>query len=310
MTGKPRSTKRTTTAAGRPATRSTADELRAERLSRKAEAKAATAAVKEAAKLKVQGAVADATKKVAGAIVDQIDGSADPLEPPWWRTTRGRRTKAAKEPISRDAIIDAAIRVLHDEGVDALTIRRLATDLDTGPATLYWHISGKEELGELVYDRIMGEVTLPPADPDRWQEQIADVVRDCYRVLRGHNDAVRLSLGRVPLGPNMLQIMEWLLGITLAAGVPAPVAVYFGDLVGRYVDASVLELSASPAAGHDLSDDEARAMVVQYFASLPPSRFPALTAMAGPMFELGDDERFDLGLDILLRGLEATIADR
>lgn len=282
-----------------------ADDLRARRLALKAEARRARSAVKETAKLRMQDVVTDATKKVASAITESTRGEQP--EPPWWR---GRRPRPQRTPIDREAIIDAAIRILDRDGVDALTVRRLATELGTGPATLYWHISGKDELGEVVYDRIMGAVDLPEPDPGAWRAQLKDVVRDCYHVLLSHNDAVRLSLGRIPLGPNMLRIMEWTFAVVRQTGVPDEVAVYFGDLIGRYIDASVLEEAATATlGGKEVDADEAAAMIGSYLRSLPVSQFPNLTGMAGAMFELGPDERFDLGLDILVRGLEAYVTD-
>src|SRR5215471_21083860 len=109
------------------------------------------------------------------------DVTSDQLEPPWWHPPKQRARRRA--PLSRDAIVDAALGILDADGVDALTIRRLGQELGTGAATLYWHISGKDELGELVYDRIMGEVDLPRPDAGPWQEQIKTLVRDCYQVM-------------------------------------------------------------------------------------------------------------------------------
>src|SRR5262245_26572465 len=122
------------------------------------------------------------------------------LEPPWWRASKGRRRQ--RPPLSREAIVDAALAILDADGVDALTIRRLGQELGTGAASLYWHIAGKEELGELVYDRIMGEIELPDPDPSIWQDQLKDLARQAYRVMLSHNDAVRLSIGRPPAGPH------------------------------------------------------------------------------------------------------------
>jgi hypothetical protein len=98
------------------------------------------------------------------------ESPAESLEPPWWRQPRRRGRN--RPPLSRDAIVDAALAILDADGVDALTIRRLGQELGTGSATLYWHIAGKDELCELVYDRIMGEIELPDPEPSRWQEQI------------------------------------------------------------------------------------------------------------------------------------------
>jgi AcrR family transcriptional regulator len=242
------------------------------------------------------------------------------FEPPWWRGKSGSAgaRRGERPALSRDAIVEAAVRVLDTEGVDGLTIRRLSQELGAGPASLYWHIAGKEELGELVYDRIMGEVELPDIDPERWQEQLKEMARSAFEVMRRHNDAVRLSIGRVPVGPNMLAVMEWGLSLLLAAGVPTDIAAYFGDLLGRFIDASVLEEQQAHAPGSDAStgagdptastsSGDPMAAVQDHFASLPRDRFPNLVATLPAMFAFDDTERFELGLDILVRGLEATI---
>jgi AcrR family transcriptional regulator len=231
----------------------------------------------------------------------------DRVEPPWWQPAKapGRR----RAPLSRDAIIDAAISILDRDGVDALTIRRLAKELDTGSATLYWHIRNKDELAEQVYDRVMGEIQLPEPDPSRWQEQTKDLARQSYQVRLRHNDLVRLSLGRIPVGPNMLQVMEWNLGLLRSAGIPDRPAAYFGDMLGRFVDASVLEVTMAPGAKGDLTDGDRTQFeaIAQYFAALPPHLFPNLLAVAGEMFVGDDDDRFEFGLDLLITGLAARI---
>jgi AcrR family transcriptional regulator len=217
-----------------------------------------------------------------------------PVQPPWWRPPRaGRR----RQPLSRAVIVDAAVRILDADGVDSLTVRRLAQELDTGAATLYWHIASKDELGELVYDHVMGEIELPEPDPSRWQEQTKDLARQAHRVMLSHNDVVRLSVGRIPAGPNMLRIIEWSLDLLRKAGVPDQPAAYFGDIFGRYLDASVLEVTA-----HGGPEP---ALVAEYFGGLPETQFPNMVALSETMFTGSDDDRFEFGLDLLVRGLEA-----
>jgi hypothetical protein len=120
---------------------------------------------------------------------------------------------------------------------------------------------------------------------------------------------VKLSLGRMPMGPNMLRLIEWNLELLRGAGIPDEIAGYFGDLLGRYIDASVLEVAAAPKLGGADRDPAATtAMLKDYFSSLPPQQFPNLLAMASTMFRPDQDERFEMGLDILVRGLAAHIA--
>jgi hypothetical protein len=152
-----------------------------------------------------------------------------------------------------------------------------------------------------VYDHVMGEVELPEPDPDRWQDQIKELAREAYRVMLRHNDAVRLSLGRIPVGPNMLRIMEWSLELFRRAGIDERAAGFFGDIFGRYLDASVLEVTARGGPPVE--------QVGAYFQSLPRDRFPNMIALAATMMGGDDDERFEFGLDLLVRGLETYVDD-
>jgi AcrR family transcriptional regulator len=227
--------------------------------------------------------------------------AANAPEPPWWRARP--QSARARPPLSRAAIVDAAVQIVDAEGVDALTIRRLGEALGTGAATLYWHIRGKEELGELVYDRIMGELVLPEPDPSQWDAQIKALARDAFRILRSHRDAVRLSLGHIPVGPNMLRVVEWTLELLRGARIPDQAAAYFGDIFGRLLDASVLEDTAAPTEDSAASFE----MIREHFASLPPERFPNIVALVPAMFAGTADDRFEFGLDLLVRGLAAYV---
>jgi TetR/AcrR family tetracycline transcriptional repressor len=237
------------------------------------------------------------------------EGTSTALEPPWWRQPRRRGRR--RPPLSRDAIVNAALAILDTEGVDALTIRRLGHELGTGSATLYWHIAGKDELCELVYDRIMGEIELPEPQPSRWQDQLKDLARQAYWAMLSHNDAVRLSIGRPPAGPNTLRIVEWMLAVLRGAGIPDEAAAYFGNSLGRFLDASVLEDSMALAARHgEPRADEMGEMMREYWARLPADRFPNLTALADVTFAANPEALFEFGLDLLVRGLAAYETSR
>jgi AcrR family transcriptional regulator len=227
------------------------------------------------------------------------------LEPPWWRAPKGQHR--TRPPLTREAIVEAALGILDADGVDALTVRRLGHQLGTGAATLYWHIAGKQELGDLVYDRIMSEVELPDPDPPTWEDQLKDLARQAYQVMLSHNDAVRLSIGRPPAGPNTVRIVEWMLGLLRAAGIPDRIATYFGNTLGRFLDASVLE--ASMGAGTNATNAHQEEMrgrqLGEYWAGLPPDQFPNLTAVAGIFLEGDPEDLFEFGLDLLVRGLAA-----
>ena len=100
------------------------------------------------------------------------------IPPPPWQRAPDRPSRRRRDPISRDAIVTAAIGLLDREGLSALSMRRLAEELGTGAASLYWHVGSKDGLLDLVMDEIIGEGKVPDPDPEHWQEQLKQVARD------------------------------------------------------------------------------------------------------------------------------------
>jgi len=236
--------------------------------------------------------------------------AAAPPEPPWWPARRS--PTPARAPLSREAIVEGALRVLDRDGLDGVSMRAVAQELGTGAASLYWHVRNKEALLELAVDRVLGEIALPPADPTRWQEQLKEVARTTRAVFRRHRDIARFTLGRVPLGPSLVRIAEWQLGLLRAAGVPDRACAYAGDLYGLYVGAYGTEESMAPQSptGEELPSEAIVGMARDYFRSLPPDRFPNLVALADEVMRADPDDRFEFGLDLLVRGLAAQIPQR
>lgn len=219
-------------------------------------------------------------------------------EPPWWTSDQRRSARSA---LSREAIVDAALDVLDARGLDGLSMRRVAEELGTGPASLYWHVADKEQLLNVVLDRVIGEIPLPEPDPARWEEQLREFARDGRAVFRRHRDIASATMGRIPMGPSLLRVVEWQLQLLQGAGVPPGPAAWFGDLFALYVAAHALE---DTMAG-DGSQDEAAAAMGEYLASLPGERFPYLMAASGDLMAGDADQRFEFGLDLLIRGLSS-----
>jgi AcrR family transcriptional regulator len=211
-----------------------------------------------------------------------------------------------RRSLSKQAIVDAAVRVLDAEGLDALTMRRVGQELDTGGASLYAHIANKEELLELVVDRVIGELELPGApDGEHWQEQVKEVVRSMRAVLGGHRDVARACLARIPLGPNALRGSEALIGVMRAGRLPDQVIAYACDLLPLFATATAYEESLYPTIGVDYDQVmQYIGEVRDYFAALPVDRFPNVASLASALTAgAGGDERFEFGLDVMVRGL-------
>jgi AcrR family transcriptional regulator len=206
--------------------------------------------------------------------------------------------------------VAAALQIIDREGLDAMTMRTVAHTLGTGAASLYAHVANKEELLEMVVEKVIGEVPLAreEPDPDRWQEQLKSGLREIRRVFARHGDLARASFARVPLGENALRGSEWMIAVMKAGGLPDQVIAYACDLLPLYAMAVAYEESLYQNEG--LSPEEIGAYVEsmgRYFASLPASRFPNVVALASSL-TAGDsegDERFEFGLEVLVRGLAA-----
>ncbi|MEU2630146.1 MULTISPECIES: TetR/AcrR family transcriptional regulator C-terminal domain-containing protein [Kitasatospora] len=224
---------------------------------------------------------------------------------PWHKARRAD----TRQPLTPEAVVEAGIHVLDREGLEGLTMRRVAQELGTGPASLYAHVSGKDELLELMLERISGEIRLPGRpEPERWKEQIKEVCREAQRVYTAHRDITVVSLGGIQLGPNKLKVAEFVVGLLLSAGIPRQVAAYALDGLGQLIDSDAYEASlytAKIAAGVDV--DAYFDGVRDYLARLPEERFPLLRDMAETMVHGDGDERFEFKVEVFLRGLESYI---
>jgi AcrR family transcriptional regulator len=216
-----------------------------------------------------------------------------------------RPQRAPRRTLTRDAIVDAAMRVLDAEGLDAVTMRRVGQELGTGGASLYAHVDNKDELVDLVRDRVIGEARVPEPDPGNWREQVKEVLREFHRVQVAHRDIARASLANIPLTANALEKMDGLLAILRTSGLPDQVIAFAADLLGLYVTAVAAEDSIYDAK---LTPEEQQRYFEQlgaYIHSLPASRFPNMAALATAMTTGDSAERFEFGMEVLLRGLEA-----
>jgi AcrR family transcriptional regulator len=172
------------------------------------------------------------------------------IPPPPWVRLPDRSARRRRDPISRDAIVAAAIRLLDAEGLDALSMRRIADELGTGAASLYWHVGSKDGLLDLVFDQMIGELEVPEPVPGQWREQLKDVARAQRAVTLRHPSVVRISIGRIPMGPNALRYSERVLAILRAGGLPPRLAVQGSHLLISTVNGFTLdETGMGDAAG-------------------------------------------------------------
>jgi AcrR family transcriptional regulator len=228
--------------------------------------------------------------------------------PPWQRHPPERTRRRGREPITREAIVDTALRLLDKDGLDELSMRRLADELDTGPASLYWHVGSKDGLLELIFDRVIGEVELPAPEPDRWQEQLKEVARAGRSMILRHRDIVRISIGRIPMGPNALRVSEGIFAILRTGGVPDPLAVTAHHLLFALINGFTLDETTDLGVEVEGPPDEQAANAARdYVAILPAGHFPNLVAVSEHFGHTDNDQSFDLLLDLFVDGLAQRV---
>ena len=208
---------------------------------------------------------------------------------------RGGPAGSGAIPLTREAIVEAALGVLDAEGLDGFSMRRVADELDTGAASLYWHVGSKDGLLDLIFDEVIGEQEVPDPDPERWQEQLKQVARTMRETILRHRDIVRISIGRVPMGPNALRYSERVLAILRAGGVPDQLAVLGHHLLISVVNGFTMDETGE--GGEPPADEppleEAAAMAREYIASLPGDQFPNMVAVADHFAITDQDMRFE-----------------
>jgi AcrR family transcriptional regulator len=200
-----------------------------------------------------------------------------------------------KQPITVDLIVATAFGIVEREGFAALTMRRVAAALETGPSSLYAHVVNKEDLDELLIGRMCAEVELPEPDPARWREQIAGVcagLRDRYLRYPGISQA---AFAAAPSNLDTLRLSEGMLAILLAGGVEPQTAAWGIDALHLYVNAYCLETSM---ANRRPDRDE-----LQRRLSGLPDTFANTRKYVAELTAGSGHERFDFAIGLMLDGL-------
>ncbi|MFE2283820.1 TetR/AcrR family transcriptional regulator [Streptomyces sp. NPDC059443] len=210
--------------------------------------------------------------------------------------------------LTRPALVQAALRVLEREGINGLSMRKVAAELGVKAASLYWHVRNKEELLDLLTDELMADAEAPPREGD-WREQLREYCVRYRRHLLGKRDAAKVVAGRLAPGPHLLRLMEDQLGRLREAGFSDADAAMISYVTGAFVQGFVLQeqgpVSASEAMG--ASRQEAAGAVGEQLRRLPQDSFPSLVALADDLTGPSMEARFSFGLERLLDGLSTLL---
>ncbi|MET7795963.1 TetR/AcrR family transcriptional regulator [Streptomyces decoyicus] len=229
--------------------------------------------------------------------------------------TRPQRRKREQPALSRDQIVAEAVRLLDEEGIDALSLRRLGTRLNAGATSFYSHVTNKDELIELVVDEVYGEIEVPDSDagPD-WRGAAGGCAQSLRTAILRHPwmASVLGGVGAAYLGPNMMRISEGMIGMFRKAGFPADEA----DHAVSTLTAYVIGMAVSEAAWLTMlarSGESEREWVKRLLpaaeeaARSHPQLQEQYAALRGKDPRATRDDKFDYGLQRVLDGLAGRI---
>lgn len=225
------------------------------------------------------------------------------------RGSKGRERARRREPLSRREIQEAALRLIDEERLEALTVRRLGAALGVDPMALYRHFENKEALLDGVAELLWEEVERASRDGDDWKDQLRSIARALRELAHAHPNAYFLLMTREVMPEAALSLCEAKLKALKEAGFDEDLAaravrtlVSYGVGYGA-VELSYL-LSEDPGSAEFASEAE---RLMRVMRMVPRDVPPHLAEVARVICDCDVDAQFDFGLELVLVGLEAML---
>ena len=229
---------------------------------------------------------------------------------------RNRARRGSREPLSREEVVDAAVRYADEHGLEALTMRALAKEMGVYPTALYWHVGSKPQLVAAASARVLDDIVLPSVHGMNWDVWLGEVAPLCRAAMHRHPNLVPIMGSQLAVSTTAVPFVERILGVLEGAGFTgAELVDVYNTVIGFVLGWVTLELSAPP------SDAEAgwQKGFAAELRGIDPNTFPVL-ARNLPLLENNAfltrwesgrdrpmDRSFDVALDVLVRGLHSKI---
>jgi len=213
---------------------------------------------------------------------------------------RPRATKS-RTPLSRERVLDAAMRLADEDGIESLSMRKLARELGVEAMSLYHHVANKEDLVHGLLGRVADEIEFPSAADD-WEESIRRTAISAHAALRRHTWAAAPMLApSTGILPKRIEYMEALLGCLRDAGLPPDLTYHAYHVIEAHIFGFSLW-----QAGHSFSSLDLGAAVADFRRQFPPGEFPHISEHIDQHMSDGPHREvsaFELALDLILEGL-------
>lgn len=215
-------------------------------------------------------------------------------------------TKQAKARLSRSRVLEGAVELADEIGIEALTIRKLATALDVKPMTIYHHVPSKEAIVDGMVELVFAEIDLPPTELD-WKSAMRARCLSARTVLNRHPWAAPLMESRTAPGPANLGHHDAVLACLSRGGLSFQMMAHAYAVLDSFIFGFAFEEATLPTGdGGDFSD-----VAAEISATFDAEAYPNLVAFtAGHVMQPGYDfgRSFEFGLDLILDALERAAA--
>ena len=217
-------------------------------------------------------------------------------------STSEKREPAPDSGLSRDLVVAEAMRLADREGLEGMSMRRLARDLGAGAMSLYHYVASRDQLLDAMVDRVFEEISLPPEGTD-WQAAMRERASSARDVLARHFWAIGVIESRTSPGPATLRHREAITGCLRRAGFSAVMATHAQWLLDSYVYGFALQEATVPL---DTAGGTSTVIEEVYLPQLPAGEFPYLREAAAELVAADYDpaDEFLFGLDLVLGALE------
>ncbi len=217
-------------------------------------------------------------------------------------TTKTGKPRKAREPLSRQRALTAAVAIADAEGLASLTMRRLAQELGVEAMSLYHHVANKDDVLDGITDLVVSEIAVPPSGTD-WRSAMRDRAISAHEVLLAHPWAAMLIMSRFNIGPGMTRYLDATLGRLREGGFSIHGALDAWHTLDSHIYGFTLQELQLPFDAVDNAQVSADALEL-----FDPAQFPYVVEVVTEISKTGRVEHFELGLDLLLDGLERTLS--
>ena len=228
------------------------------------------------------------------------------------KKTGGRQAQSTQEksasstppepqlPLSRDRVLQAALQLADEGGIESLSMRKLAQVLGVKAMSLYNHVANKNDIIEGIVDRVMGEIELPDFDAD-WKSAMRRRAISAHQVLLRHPWAAIAIMSGVNVGPAALRYVDATLGCLREAGFSWEMADHAWNVMDSHIYGFTLQ-----ALNFPFEEDEYAVVATEFVAMIPPEDYPHLNGLTQEVIakRYNGIHNFEFGLDLLLNGLD------